>query len=94
VVDLFVAIDRFHIVESEGKRVIHSLDRRERKERIMVDVDTRLDSDESGSENEEIPKIQRTARLRKSCELCRTQKARCISSEGADRCQRYVDAVM
>jgi len=55
----------------------------------MVGVDTRPDSDESATENEELPKVQRTARLRKSCELCRTQKARCIASEGSDRCQRY-----
>lgn len=55
----------------------------------MASVDTHLDSEDTASENESA-KVQRTARLRKSCELCRTQKARCISSEGSDRCQRYV----
>lgn len=70
----------------------------------MTDVDFRLDSDDEGDgvsevENhneDECLKVQKTttntaaARLRKSCELCRTQKARCIANGEAERCQRYV----
>ena len=57
----------------------------------MADVDIRIDSDDSTNENEnEGSKVLKTARLRKSCEPCRTQKARCIPTKGSELCQRYV----